>query len=60
MMDLTSNEEEWGLLLWGKVYDTKLADWCAISTGTFGFDPVNFDDTNALDLPQRFYRIVCH
>jgi hypothetical protein len=32
--------------------------WVKTGGGTFGFDPVNVSDTNALNLPSRFYRIT--
>lgn len=38
---------------------TPLADWTTISTGTFGFDPVTFDDPIVSNLRSRFYRISC-
>jgi hypothetical protein len=35
-----------------------LQSWENIGGGTFGFDPVNFPDTNAWNLDWRFYRIT--
>jgi hypothetical protein len=33
--------------------------WTKIGIGTFSFDPANYNDTNALNLQSRFYRITC-
>jgi hypothetical protein len=33
--------------------------WTNIGSGTFSFDPVSYYDTNASNLPSRFYRITC-
>lgn len=38
---------------------TRFADWTVISTGTFGFGPVNYADASASNLQSRFYRISC-
>jgi len=38
---------------------TPLADWTTISTGTFGFEPVNYADTSVSNFQSRFYRISC-
>ena len=35
-----------------------LADWTAVSTGTFGFNPVTFEDATATNFAQRFYIIA--
>jgi hypothetical protein len=36
-----------------------LQSWMNIGSGTFGFDPVDFDDSNTLNFLSRFYRITC-
>lgn len=38
---------------------TPLADWTTISTGTFGFEQVNYADTSGSNFQSRFYRISC-
>lgn len=36
----------------------RFQSWANIGTGTFGFDPVNFSDTNAINCQSCFYRIT--
>jgi hypothetical protein len=45
-------------ILAGTNLSEPMADWTAISTGTFGFAPVNFEDQNAESFSQRFYSIA--
>jgi hypothetical protein len=36
-----------------------LQSWVNTGGGTFGFDPVNFEDTNTMNNQARFYRVTC-
>ena len=33
------------------------ADWTVLSTGTFGFNPANYEDQQVTNFPQRFYTV---
>jgi hypothetical protein len=37
---------------------TPMPDWSIVSTGTFGFNPVYFNDNAATNYSQRFYTIT--
>jgi hypothetical protein len=36
-----------------------LHNWVNVGSGTFGFDPVSFEDTNTMNNQARFYRLTC-